>query len=83
MKKLPLSKIVEKAQPLIELYNRRKQIVAKLIVTNRDVAPDEQDCWWNLTVELPIYLTLSAVGVPGAQLRVLSVSAAILKYSYS
>jgi hypothetical protein len=81
MKKSPLSKIVQKAQPLIDLYDKRKQIVAKALITSREVDTAEQDCWWNLFVELPIALTLS--WLPYGQLRVLVVSAKILKYCYS
>ena len=81
MKKSPLFTIVKKAKPLIDLYDRRKQILAKALITSREVALDEQDCWWNLFVELPIALVLS--GLPYGQIRVLVVSAKILKYSYS
>ena len=80
MKKLPLSKI-SKVNPLLDLYYRRKQIVAKALITSREVAGDEQDFLWTFVVELPIALALSAF--PGGQIRVLCVSVKILKYSYS
>jgi hypothetical protein len=81
MKKLLLSKVVQKAQPLIELYDGRKQIFAKTLITSREVATAEQDCLWALFIEIPIALALS--GFPGGQFRVLYLSAKILKYSYS